>query len=303
MAAFFGGIEQRGDGGALTPMREIIDRRELAIPNTDRVVPATFLDEMEPEWKFRTSARVTLAEWMVRPDNPWFARNAVNRLWATFFGYGIVEPVDDFNDKNPPSHPELLDEMARAFVAAKFDIQFMVRALTATEAYQRSSALTEAKQRDPRLFARMAVKGLTAEQLLDSLVVATGYRGPDSARNSPDGGPVRPIFLDRFALPGKKTEPQTSILQALSLMNGSFTADATNVARGETLGAIAALPGLSTGDRVEALYVATLSRKPAPDELQRMVRHVDSAGQEKAKDRLADVMWVLLNSAEFRRNH
>src|SRR5262249_37253257 len=163
-----------------------------------RVVPATFLDDKEPEWKFKTSARVTLANWMVRPDNPWFARNAVNRLWAQLMGTGIVEPVDDFNDKNLPSHPELLDELARAFVASKCAVKSRVRALPGARAYQRSSAVSEPGQREPRLFARMQVKGLTAEQLFDSLVAATGYRGPDAARNRGinDGG-ERGLFLDR----------------------------------------------------------------------------------------------------------
>jgi Protein of unknown function (DUF1549)/Protein of unknown function (DUF1553) len=305
MAAFFGGIEQRGDNGAFTPVREIVDRRELAIPNTDRVVQATFLDEREPEWKFKTSARVTLAEWMIRPDNPWFARNAGNRAWAQFLGRGIVEPVDDFNDKNPPSHPELLNELAEAFVAARFDVQFLVRAITATRAYQRSSELTDPGQADGRLFARMAIKGMSGEQLFDSLVVATGYRAAGSRDPSdPNGGsPERSLFLDRFALQGKKTDPQTSILQALSLMNGRFVADASTPQRSETLAAIAGVPLLSSPERIEALYVATLNRKPTPEELRRMGQYVEAGGDGKLKQRLSDVMWVLLNSAEFRLNH
>jgi Protein of unknown function (DUF1549)/Protein of unknown function (DUF1553) len=305
MAAFFGGIEQRGDNGAFTPVREIVDRRELAIPNTDRVVQATFLDEREPEWKFKTSARVTLAEWMIRPDNPWFARNAGNRAWAQFNGRGIVEPVDDLNDKNPPSHPELLNELAQAFVAAKFDVQFLVRAITATRAYQRSSELTDPGQADGRLFARMAIKGMSGEQLFDSLVVATGYRAAGSRDQSDPnaGSPERSLFLDRFALQGKKTDPQTSILQALSLMNGRFVADASTPGRSETLAAIAGVPLLSPMDRIEALYVATLSRKPTPEELRRMNQYVETGSEGKLKQRLSDVMWVLLNSAEFRLNH
>src|SRR5262249_9152208 len=162
------------------------------------------------------------------------------------------------------SHPELLDEMAKAFAASKFDVPFMIRAITATRAYQRSSAVTEPGQRERRLFARMAVKGPSGEQPFDSLAGAAGHPGAAARPNqAPDGGGERALFLDRFALPGKKTDPQTSILQALSLMNGRFTGDATSVERSETLAAVATLPQMSPAERVEALYVAALSRKPS----------------------------------------
>src|SRR5262249_11730797 len=117
------------------------------------------------------------------------------------------------------------------------------------------------------------------------------------------GSPERSLFLDRFALQGKKTDPQTSILQALSLMNGRFVADASTPQRSETLAAIAGVPLLSNVERIEALYVATLSRKPTPEETRRMSQYVEAGGEGKLKQRLSDVMWVLLNSAEFRLNH
>lgn len=305
MAAFFGGIERKGDGAFNPMMREIIDRRELTIPNTDRVVQATFLDEKEPEWKFKTSARVTLAEWMIAPGNKWFARAVVNRIWAHFFGYGFVDPVDDFNDKNAPSHPEALDELAKAFVAAGYDLHFLVTAITATQAYQRESAVTHPSQLDARVFARMPVKGLTGEQLFDSLAMATGFRSNNEARMGQEVDPIsaRGLFLDKFALPGRKADPQTSILQALSLMNGRFVADATDVENSATLGAIANMPFLSVTERIEALYLATLSRKPTSEELERLSRYVADDDASKFKRNLSDVMWVLLNSAEFRLNH
>jgi len=282
-------------------------------------VPATFLDDKEPEWKFKTSARVTLANWMVRADNPWFARNAVNRLWAQLMGTGIVEPVDDFNDKNLPSHPELLDELARAFVASNYDVKYMIRALTATQAYQRSSAVTEPGQREPRLFARMPVKGLTAEQLFDSLGQATGYQ--EARNNLPPGVVVfgnasaRQEFLTKFNNRSDKvTEVQTSILQALALMNGKLVADATSLERSETLAAVADAPFLDTRGRIETLYLATLGREPRPKELARLVSYVESGGSDgpgataadrdkNSKQALADVFWALLNSGEFILNH
>src|SRR5262249_11308833 len=140
--------------------------------------PALFLDGEQPKFKAGVSSRTALAQWITAPDNPYFARATVNRLWGQLFGIGIVEPVDNFHDDNKPSHPELLDELARAFVQSKFDVNYILTALCLTDAYQRTSARTHASQDDPRVFARMGVKALTGEQFYDSLVLATGYVEP-----------------------------------------------------------------------------------------------------------------------------
>jgi hypothetical protein len=212
----------------------------------------------------------------------------VNRVWGQLFGRGLVDPVDDFRDDNPPSHPELLDELAREFADAGFDLRHLVRSIGRTKAYRRSSARTDASQDDPKLFARAAVRGLTGEQLYDSLVRAIGFR---EAR----GASPRDQFLTRFA-----GGADTSIPQALVLMNGRFVADATTLDTSPTLLAAVETPGLTPAERVEVLYVSALGRPPSAAERDRMVRHV---GTERVAERLGDVFWVLLNSAEFRLNH
>ena len=111
------------------------------------------------------SSRLRLAEWITSADNPYFARAAANRMWGHLFGIGIVDPVDDFSSANPPSHPELLDELAAGLKANRFDMKFLIRSVTASGAYQRTSRKTHASQKDPRLFARMSLKGMTPEQL------------------------------------------------------------------------------------------------------------------------------------------
>jgi hypothetical protein len=299
LAAFFAGVEQQNGG-----LREVLDRRELSIPSADRTVPATFLDDKEPEWQFRKSPRITLAAWVTAKDNPFFARAVVNRLWGFVFGVGLVDPIDDFQDQNAPSHPELLDALAKAFVESGYDAKFILRAIVLSETFQRSSARTDPSQKDARLYARFPVQGLTPEQLFDSfsVVLGMGLEGPGGQYLQNPGSPRRQ-FLETFALSGRKTENPTTIIQALTLMNGGLVGGATTVESGRTLAAIVELPGLTPAERVEAIYLTVLSRLPKPDELKRSVAHVEAAGADEIKKRYADVLWALLNGVEFRTNH
>jgi hypothetical protein len=306
-AAFFAGIKRpRNQGdfffGNLT---EAPDRRELAIPGTERIAQARFLDGKEPRWQFKVGARTTLADWMTAKDNPFFARAAVNRMWAHFFGLGIVEPVDDFSDANPPSHPELLDELAREFAAHDFDFKFLIRAITLSRTYQRSSVYAGGARPDPRLFACMAVKGLSADQLYESIAQVTGLRDgtPRNRRAFFFGGP-RNEFMDKFTAQEKRTEVHTSIPQALALMNSGIIAQATHPEQSNTLAAVAHAPFMTTAGRVETLFLAALGRKPRPEEAEKLVRYVDGGGAAGDKKKaLADVFWALLNSTEFIFNH
>jgi hypothetical protein len=305
-AAFFAGLQRDGRNFFGT-FRELTDRREMGIPGTDRVVQATFLDGTEPRWKFKVGPRVTLAQWLTSKENPYFARAAANRVWSLFFGVGIVDPVDDLGDeKAEPSHPALLDELAKEFAAHDFDLKFLIRAITLSKTYQLSSAQTDSSQEELRLYARMPVKGMTAEQLFDSVSAATGYREARPELNPfiIGGSTPRGEFLTKFASQDKRTESTTSILQALSLMNGRIVADATNVERSVTLAGINDAPFLDTSAKVETLFLATLSRQPKSQERERFVKYVESGGPQKDKKKaLADVFWALLNSSEFMLNH
>jgi hypothetical protein len=294
-AAFFAGVERHGDG-VFDPVSDS-RRRDLAVPNSKRSIAAAFLDGTEPTWAAAANPRAVLAGWVTAKGNPYFARAGANRVWAHLFGRGIVDPPDDFYDGNPPSHPELLDELARAFAAADFDLKYLTRAVCRTKAYRRTSARPAPTPDDARLFARMAVKGLTGEQLFDSLALATGYRDP------PGRASARGAFLSQFARTGRPAEPETSITQALTLMNGRLLNRLTTLDGSPVLLAVGETPGMTTADRVEALYVAALSRKPTAAEQERMTAFVVTAGTGRQSERLADVFWVLLNSAEFRLNH
>lgn len=303
-AAFFAGLQRQGDQ-FFAPVRDLNDRREIAIPSTGQVVQAAFLDGSEPQWKYKIGPRVTLAEWLTSKENNWFARAAANRMWGQFFGVGLVDPVDDFSEENKPSHPELLDELARQLAKNNFDLKYLARAIVLSETYQLSSSQTDESQETPRLFARMSLKGMTPDQLFDSLSLATGFR-EQRQPNQPFAfatGP-RSEFATRFALQDKRTESQTSILQALALMNGRFVADATSLERSETLAAIADAPFLDTTGRIEALYLSSLSRRPRLEERERLVKYVNEGGPKKnPRAALGDVFWALLNSSEFLFNH
>jgi hypothetical protein len=311
-AAFFASLEKRDpDDASPDAIREQADRRDLVIPGTERRVPATLLDGSTPRLRSEAPARIALADWMTASDNPYFARAAVNRIWAQLFGVGLVDPVDDMGADNPPSHPELLDALAQAFREHGYDRKFLIRAIVLSQAYQLTSQSSGPAagpsagaggdeprlfaRDEPRLFARMKERGLSAEQLYDSLAQAIGLAPEASAA-------ARGEFLEAFS--GNEEKPiegQTTILQALALMNGRLVAGATDVEKGRMLAAVADAPFLDPAGRVEAFFLATLSRRPTAEEGARMIAHVDRAADQRKA--LSDVFWALLNSPEFLLNH
>ena len=150
----------------------------------------------------------------------------------------------------------------------------------------------------------MSVRGLSAGQLFSSLAQATGYR-ENAGPYMMDAGGARGRFIDLFASRDERpTEAQTSILQALTLMNGPIVAGATSLESGDTLAAVAEAPYLDTAGRVEELYLAALTRRPRPDESALLVGYVEKLDTPEARSRaLADVFWAILNGPEFKHNH
>jgi hypothetical protein len=279
-------------------------RGQIKIMGTDKLVRARFLDGDEPKWK-DDKTRPTLVDWMTAADNPFFARAAVNRIWAYFFGVGLVNQLDAPSDET--DHTALLDELARELVASKYDVKVLIRAIVASQTYQHASVVSHVGHPDVRLFARMPLRGLSPEQLFDSLAVATDYQdtAPAYPRANYIGGPQSPRFqfLTKFPVQVHKTDYHTSIPQALYLMNGDFIVNQTTVQKNRTLAALAD-QRTSTSRKVESLYLVTLSRKPRPGESDRFVKYVDAGSPAgDPKKALADVFWVLVNSPEFILNH
>ena len=180
--------------------------------------------------------------------------------------------------------------MAQQFVASGYDVKFMICAITGSTAYQRSSQQTHVSQQDRSDFARIKARGMTPEQLFDSLSLVTGCDESHRGR-----------FLVEFSYLDRPTEMQTSILQALSMMNGRLTASATTLSEGGTLTAVAEAPFFNDSAKVETLFLATLSRPPTDSELARFNAYL--SGANSSPSGLEDIFWVLLNSAEFLLNH
>ncbi len=278
-------------------------RFEVTIPGTKRTVGPRLLTDPQPKWPAALTpdtGRAVLADWVAAKGNPYFARNAVNRVWADLFGTGLAEPLDDLSGENPASHPELLDELAKAFADSGFDLKYLTTAVVLTRAYGLSSA---GGVTNPRLFDRAGVRGLTGEQLYDSLRVAAGLPPDRDDLDPVNAVRERKRFADRFRV-GRAGTAERSILQALGLMNGKLTADLTDAATAPAVRAAADAPFLDTAGKVEALYLAALGRKPSADELAPLVKYVDKGGADgDARKALADVFWALLNGSEFNTNH
>ena len=262
-------------------------------------VRAKFLQGATPDLDDKGPYRPALAEWVTSASNPYFAEAAVNRLWAQFFGRGLVNPVDDLSSENAPSHPGALRALADEFRAAGFDRKHAIRCITATNAYRRTSA---GKPSAADLYDRMPVKVITPEALYDSLLRATGAKELSLASYVPTAG--------RGGVKGK-VEPRTSSLrffgtrdpyadgtdythgipQALGLLNGAILSQPTPFVLQLTK------EKLPPEQAVERLFLAALSRRPAPDEAKTMVAF--AARKPEAADGYAAVLWVLLNSPEF----
>jgi len=305
LAAFYSGLSPLDDEVQMrTSAVERRDSRRISIPDRDQTVEAAFLEGELPDWSTNRSAREVLADWVTSGRNPWFSRMAANRVWALFMGQGIVHPVDDFSENNPASHPEVLQLLADQLVAHDFDLKFLVRTITATRVYQLSSRQTDDSQSDPLHFARASVRGLTPEQLFDSLAEATGYYQPYRTENPfvISAETPRATFLELFRDEGDSPlQKETTILQALAMMNGEFVDAATSLENSQTLSGIVDFPLMTDEERLETLFLAALSRRPLPSERAAMLQYVQQS--EAAGAALADVFWALLNSSEFMLNH
>lgn len=244
--------------------------------------------------------RAQLATWVTAPDNPWFARAFVNRLWSELVGEGFYEPVDDLGPDRECSAPATLALLADSFVASGYDIKWLFRAITSTAAYQRASGPRRLPDSPP--FVANASQRLRADQLYNQLVALLGINDGQPERAVAPNAPAirrgpRMQFNQMFGYDpsAPRDEISGSIPQALILMNAPNLAQAFDARRGP-LGRLA--NSISNNEQlVVELYLRTLCREPSSAELATCQAHFESASSRA--EATEDLAWALVNSTEF----
>jgi len=255
--------------------------------------------------------RAAFVDWLVRPDNPFFAKVEVNRIWGHLLGQGIVDPVDDFRDSNPPASVSLLNALAEDFVKSGYNRKHVARVILNSRTYQLSSRKNQFNMTDNKYFSHAVTRLLTAEQLLDAICTVTNvsekFSGlPAGTRAtqlpSPD---VDSEFLKVFGQPARETACQcerstdSNLSQALQMINGPLVHGKVRDEKNRLRTLAAA--GKTNQEIVSSLYMAALCRKPSETELAAATKHVE-AGTDRMRG-LEDVCWALLNANEFLFQH
>ncbi len=310
-AAFFSQIGRKG----AEDYRETIvfnsGGGEVAHPVGGRVMAPKFLGGETPDVKGK-DRRLVLAKWLASPQNPWFASSFANRAWAHFLGVGIVEPVDDFRVSNPASNPELLEALGKHFTDTKYDLKALVRDICNSRTYQRDTARNESNAGDERNFAHALIRRIKAENLLDTISLVTETQ--DKFQGLPKGaravqiadGQSSTYFLTTFGRATRETacscevKMEPTLSQALHLLNG----DTVN-AKIKQGGVIQKLMKTrkQPDEWLTDLYIRCLSRKPAKEEIDKLLPILTKGKPADQAQALDDVFWALLNSREFLFNH
>ena len=250
-------------------------------------------------------------QWLVAPENPYFARSFVNRVWTAYFGIGLVDPVDDFSVTNPPSHPRLLDDLAARFRESNFDIRDLEKQILMSAAYQRSATPNESNRDDRRNFSRQYVRPLLAEVALDAVNKALGTTEEfgNAARkgalaievgtNEVQGDAGR--SLQMFGRGKRESTCDCDRRTESDLRQFIFLANDQSIMKKIREGSIREL--LSFGDRrlVTQLYLRILGRQPDAAEAEFSIIYLSDADSRDAS--FDDLVWALINTREFITNH
>jgi hypothetical protein len=250
------------------------------------------------------SRREKFAEWAVRPDNPYFTKAVVNRVWAQFMGRGIVDPVDDIRESHPANLPQLFQTLQDQLIAHQYDLKWLIRELVNSQAYQLSAA-GPATDALPRWYERARVRPLTAEEIMAAIRQATGF---DDAVRAANGKPEttampdRPYFMTSFGEPTNgRGEFQPGLNEHLFLNNsGNLRQSLIQPKKGNLADSLINSPA-PWEERVDRLFLAVLTRLPTQPEREKFVAYLTA--ENNAGPAVEEAIWVLLNTAEFRFNH
>ena len=310
-AAFFSQIGRKN--GEDPRERIVFDKGEGDVkhPVSGKTMAPKFLGGDVPDVKGKDRRKV-LADWLASPENPYFARNLANIVWAHFFGKGIIDSVDDVRVSNPASNPELLDELARRFTAYKYDFKKLVRDICTSRTYQLATESNKSNESDTRNFAKGPIRRIRAEVLLDVISEVTDT--PNKFKGLPIGaravqiadGKTSNYFLTTFGRASRETvcscevKMEPNLSQALHLLNGD-TVNA-RIQQGAVVKKMIDA-GKKAPEILDELYIRCLGRKPTEDEAKKILPQVASDDKNVLKQGLEDVFWALLNANEFIFNH
>ncbi len=262
--------------------------------------------------------REVFADWLITPENTWFTRSIVNRIWAWLLGRGIVQEPDDIRDDNPPSNPQLLAYLEKELVASHYDLRYLYRLILTSETYQFSSMPRFKDARVLANFASYPLRRLEAEVLIDAINEITGTADlytsaiPEPFTYIPAGQPAIALadgsitspFLALFGRSARATgmenerDNKLDSAQWLHLLNSSHIQ--TKLERGPKLKAITSARG-TQNEIVEQLYLTILSRFPTEEEL---LKVSELSGKRRLRrDQWIDLSWALINSTEFLFRH
>jgi hypothetical protein len=318
LSAFFTQIKHKGQGisAPISGEPEFMwyggNKGTITHPITDVAMTPKPPDGPEMPYVNGQDPRQRLADWMASSDNPFFAKAIVNRIWAEFFGRGIVDPVDDMRTSNPPTNPALLDWLAQDFTTHGYDLKHLMRTLMKSNVYQLSSKPNDSNLADTRNFSRSYKRRLSAEVLADAVNDVTG--STDTFQGLPEGAravqtwnhKLDSDFLDAFGRPNASQEcpcerdKKSSVVQALHLMNSNNLNDKLD-RDGATVKSLLKT-GKPEAQLIRDLYLRAYARLPHDTELKTALAHFAQPGITRDMA-LEDVLWSLLNSAEFVFNH
>lgn len=292
---FTGPVKDAKPGDKGEPVKpKFLHGEELAEPP----VPKDFKEPRFPEKQIppkpKFSRKDALAGWIANATNPYFARAVANRVWAQYLGRGVVFPVDNMSESNKPSHPALLDAMTKELIAHKFDLKWLTRELVSSKTYQLSGRGTGEPK--PDKFQHAGSRPLSAEELVESWQVATGYTSTDKKSETDRFRPLGSSYLIQFfGSPNNGTGHfQGGIREHLYLNNGPM---------GNMIGSKGGLAEYvgdakkPVAERVERLFLSTLNRHPVPEEAAKFAAFLNGGGSS------SDAVWALITCSEFRFNH
>jgi len=310
LAGFFSGVVRKPIPGGGTSIADG-PGADLKNPRTGLVVPSRALGAAAAaDFVKQPDRRSVLAEWMVSPENAYFAPSIANRLWAHYFGHGLVEPLDDFRPTNPATNEPLLTELAKHLRDSKYDLKAFTRTLLNSKAYQLTSRPVPGNADDAQNFSHASAKALPAEVLLDAISQTTGV--PEKFNGVPDGTRAIQLWDNRipsyfFRIFGRplrasvcecERSNEPSITQALHLMNSPEIAEKIRAKTGTAKKL--AESKLTPAEVIDELYLTVLARLPNDKEKAASLAVFAESDRRAAAE---DVLWALLNTKEFLFNH